>query len=208
MKTKLTILCTLLFIAAILLGGCSGESAATVSASNGLSTATRLALGTLKLEGTDQAVTVSQGTELLTLWQGYQSLSSSDTASAVELDALEEQIQSTMTAEQIKAIDALDLTDQSVSDLMQSLGDSASASAPASTPNASALSQSAPMGDGPGGMPGGGGDSVMSEIGNGMTTQSTAAVTQSVSNIQTTQVDGRLLNALIQILAMRSQTTG
>lgn len=208
MKTKLTILCTLLFIAAILLGGCSGESAATVSASNGLSTATRLALGTLKLEGTDQAVTVSQGTELLTLWQGYQSLSSSDTASAVELDALEEQIQSTMTAEQIKAIDALDLTDQSVSDLMQSLGDSASASAPASTPNASALSQSATMGSGPGGMPGGGGDSVMSEIGNGMTTQSTAAVTQSVSNIQTTQVDGRLLNALIQILAMRSQTTG
>jgi hypothetical protein len=203
MKTKLTILCTLLFIVAILLGGCSGEAAATVSASNGLSTATRLALGTLKLEGTDQAVTVSQATELLTLWQGYQSLSSNDTASAVELDALEEQIQSTMTAEQIKAIDALDLTDQSVSDLMQSLGDSASASAPASTPNASALSQSAPMGDGPGGMPGGG-DSVMSEIGNGMTTQSTAAVTQSVSNIQTTQVDGRLLNALIQILATRS----
>ena len=54
--------------------------------------AKRQALGTLKLEGTDQVVTASQAGQLLTLWQAYQSLSNSDTSSQVELEALVKQI--------------------------------------------------------------------------------------------------------------------
>ena len=207
MKTKLTILCTLVSIVAILLIGCSSEAAAIVSESNGLSTATRLALGTLKLEGTNLVVTKAEASELLTLWQAYQSLSNSDTTSQVELDALVEQIRGVMTSDQLQAIEAMKLTDQTVSEEVQSLGDSAILSVLASTPSASALSQAAPMG-GPGGMPGGAGDSVMNEIGNGMTTQSTPMASQPAAGTQTSQVDGRLLNLLIQMLEARSQMTG
>ena len=207
MKTKFSILVSLITIFAILLAGCSNAAAATVSASNGLSGATKLALGTLKLEGTSQAVTAAQTTELLTLWEGYKSLSNSDTSSQVELDALVMQIQGVMTSNQRQAIQAMDLTDQSVSEVMQSLGGSANASASVSTPGSTTLSQSAPAG-GPGGMAGGGGDSVMSAIGGGMTTQSTPAATQASSNAVSTQVNSMLLNALIQLLETRSQATG
>ena len=93
MKTKFTIPVSLLTIFTLLLAGCSSVSAATVSVSNSLSGATKLALGTLKLEGTSQAVTAAQASELLTLWQGYKSLDNSDTSSQVELDALVKQIQ-------------------------------------------------------------------------------------------------------------------
>jgi hypothetical protein len=204
MKTKLTILCALVSIVAILLIGCSSEASATLSESNGLLTATRLALGTLKLEGTNLVVTKEEASELLTLWQAYQSLSNSDTTSQVELDALVEQIQGVMTSDQLQAIEAMKLTDQIVSEEVQSLGDSAILSVLASTPNASALSQAAPMG-GPGGMPGGAGDSVMNEIGNGMTTQSTSLATQPAASTQANQVDGMLLNSLIQMLEARSR---
>jgi hypothetical protein len=206
MKMKLIIVCSLVFIISILMVGCSGDAAAIVSTNTGLSTATRLVLGTIKLEGTDQAVTAPQATELLTLWEAYQSLSNSDTTSQVELDALVEQIDGVMTTEQIKAIEAMSLTSQSVSEAMQSMGDSFSVNSPVSTPNASALNQAVPMG-GPGGMPGGG-DSVINEISSGMGTQATPAVSQTTVSSQSSQVDGVLLNVLIRLLETRSQEAG
>jgi hypothetical protein len=207
MKMKLIFVCSLVLIITTLMVGCSGEAVANVSTSNGLSIATTLILGTLKLEGSANAVTIPQATELLTLWEAYQSLSNSDTASLVELDALVEQIHGVMTAEQIKAIEAMALTDQSVSEVMQSLGDSTSVNAPVSTPNTSELSQGAPMGGSPG-IPGGGGDSVMSEINSGMVTQSTPAASQPAVSSQTSQVDWMLLNVLIRLLETRSQEAG
>jgi hypothetical protein len=207
MKMKRIIVCSLVLIITTLMVGCSGEAVANVSTSNGLSKATKLALGTLKLEGSANAVSIPQATELLTLWEAYQSLSNSDTASPVELDALVEQIHGVMTVEQIKAIEAMAFTDQSVSEVMQSMGDSTSVNAPVSTPNTSELSQGAPMG-GPPGMPGGGGDSVMSEINSGMVTQSTPAASQPTLSTQTNQVDGMLLNVLIRLLETRSQEAG
>jgi hypothetical protein len=206
MKIIFTVLITLITMAAILLAGCSSASAATASASNDLSTATKLAAGTLKLEGTAQAVTSVQATQLLTLWEGYQSLNSSDTASQVELDALVKQIQAVMTSDQLKAIEAMNLTDRTVSEVMQSSGSSTNASALISTPSSSANNQAAP-GGGLSGMPGGaGGDSVISAINGGMTTQSTPAATQSPSSAGATQVNSMLLNTLIQMLKTRSQT--
>ena len=207
MNKTLTIVCTVLSFFAVTHVGCSNATTATVSTSNGLTTATRLALGTLKLEGTDQALTASQVAELLTLWQGYQSLSNSDTTSPVELDALVSQIQGVMTAEQTTAIDGMNLTNQSLSEELQSLGTSVYMSSPASTPDSSTLSQAAPMG-GPGGIPGGSADSVMNQIGDGTTAQSAASVTQSILNAQTTRVDAMLLTALIQMLEARSEFTG
>jgi hypothetical protein len=141
------------------------------------------------------------------LWEDYQSLSSSDTASQVELEALEKQIGNTMTSEQIKAIGAMELTEQSVSEAVQSLESSVNITMPDSTPDASTMSQSAPQGGGLGGMPGDG-DSVMDEINSGTTAQSTPDTSQIASNSSSGQVDQMLLNVLIQLLKTRSQVTG
>jgi hypothetical protein len=84
-----------------------------------LPTATQLAVGTLKLDGTEQAVTANQANELLVMWQVYQDLSSSDTAAQEEIDGLVEQIQETMTTDQTNAIKAMNLTQQDVFALMQ-----------------------------------------------------------------------------------------
>jgi uncharacterized protein YceK len=204
MRTQFNILIILVSLSAILLAGCNSVIS-TVSTNNGLTTATKLALGTLRLEGTSQAVTAEQAGELLTLWEGYQSLSDSDTSSQVELDALIKQIEAAMTTDQIKAIEAMDLTDQSVSETLSTLGGNDSSSAPASTPSTSAMSQAGPAG-GPGGAPSAGDG--MGDILGGMTTQSTAAVAQAPAATVAQQVNPMLLKVLIQLLDTRGQAPG
>ena len=83
---------------------------------------TKLAIGTLKLEGTESAVTPAEAKDLLPLWQVYSSLITSDTAAQEEKDALAQQIQETMTADQVKVIDSLNLTQRDVFTSMQELG--------------------------------------------------------------------------------------
>lgn len=220
--TSLSYLTILFILTNALLAGC-GSTTSTVTATSSLSTASRLALGTLKLEGTSQAVTASQAAQLLTLWQGYQSLNNSDTSSQVELAALVKQIESTMTSDQIKAVDAMELTDQSVSETLSTLGGNASSGTPASTPNASALSQAGSSGGsggmlsggsgaipsgGPRGMPSGGDASGLGNVLGGMTAQSTSSATQSPATNATAQVNSMLLGALIQLLETRSQSAG
>jgi hypothetical protein len=206
MKTKRNMLCTLVTVIVILLTGCSGEVSSAGSSINNLPIATQLVLGTIKLEGTDQAVVASQAIELLTLWQAYQSLTISDTTSQVELDALVEQIQAVMTSKQIKAIEAMDLTLQSLDEVLQTIGTDSGEDTPAIAPDESAQSPTSPMG-GPGGMPAGG-DSLMSEIGNGITPQSTREAIQPATSRQTTQVDARILVEMIRMLETRSQAAG
>lgn len=205
MKSKTTLPILLVIIAAILLVSCNGASTA-VSASNSLSTATKIALGTLNLEGTSQAITTDQASELLTLWEGYQSLSDSDTSSQVELEALMNQIEGAMTSQQLKAIDAMDLNSQSESEILSNMGENSSTAAPASTPSASTLSQASPAG-GPGGAPSGGDG--MGDILNGVSIQGTAQTTQAVvKDTNSQQVDQTLMRAVIQLLVSRSQQTG
>jgi hypothetical protein len=83
---------------------------------------TMLLVGTLKLEGTDLAVTSGQAAELLPLWKAVKSLGSSDTTAQEEIDALYVQIKETMTAEQLAAIDAMTFTREDQSALMTQLG--------------------------------------------------------------------------------------
>jgi hypothetical protein len=82
----------------------------------------KLAAGTLMLESTELAVTAGQAEALLPLWKAVKALSSSDTASADEIQALYDQIQETMTAEQLAAIEAMSLTREDLSALMTDLG--------------------------------------------------------------------------------------
>lgn len=73
----------------------------------GLDPATRLALGTLKLEGTGNAVRAEQAAELLPLWTLLQSGTLQGEA---ENAAIVKQIEAKMDAEQLAAIDGMSLT--------------------------------------------------------------------------------------------------
>lgn len=83
---------------------------------------TKLAIGILKLEGTDNAVTAEQAKELLPLWKGVKVFSSSDTISDAEMEALDQQIQDTLTSAQLQAINAMDLSGQDMSTIASDLG--------------------------------------------------------------------------------------
>jgi hypothetical protein len=84
--------------------------------------AEKLAIGTLKLENTSYALTSKQAGDLLPLWQVYSSLITSDTAAQEEKDALAQQIQETMTSDQMKSIDGMNLTQRDIFSSLQQLG--------------------------------------------------------------------------------------
>ena len=87
-----------------------------------MSDAMLLALGTFKLEDTDQAVTAAQAKNLLPLWKAVKSIGASDTAAQAEIDALYRQIKESMTSEQWKAIQAMNLTMQDAQTIMAQVG--------------------------------------------------------------------------------------
>ena len=79
----------------------------------------RLALGTLKLEGTEDAVTSEQAGELSPLWKIIQGGSLQGQA---EMDAVLKQIEGKLTDSQRAAIDAMGLTFQDIGAWMQEQG--------------------------------------------------------------------------------------
>jgi hypothetical protein len=85
----------------------------------GIGRVNALALGTLKLEGTDDAVTPAQAAQLLPLWQIIQSGSLKGQA---ETDAVLAQIEDTMTESQRAAIEAMALTGEDVGAWMREQG--------------------------------------------------------------------------------------
>lgn len=85
--------------------------------SGALSVRSQLALGTVQLAGTDRAVTAEQAATLLPLWQALQALENSGTAADVEIEAVINQIQATMTPEQLGGIAAMRLSEDSLDDL-------------------------------------------------------------------------------------------
>ena len=121
----------LLFIATVTVG-CSGEtSAEPASGNNGytgalgtayenaLDATSQLALGTLKLEGTENAVTEGQAAELLPLWEALQgnALQGQSERTAVVM-----QIEATLTKAQVAAIAALRLTQADAQAWLQDQG--------------------------------------------------------------------------------------
>ena len=79
-------------------------------------------IGTFKLEGTPQAITAEQAAQLIPLWQVYKDLSTSDTAAQEEIDGLIQQIQDTMTPEQMQAIKDMNISRQDLFTVMQDQG--------------------------------------------------------------------------------------
>lgn len=91
--------------------GASGEVSTT--SQNGdvnLSERTQLILGSIGLEETDLKITTEQASALLPQWKVLKNLLSSDSASQVEIDALQEQIKESLSSEQSTWIDNLRYT--------------------------------------------------------------------------------------------------
>jgi hypothetical protein len=126
-----------------------------------------IAIGTLKLKGTEAEVTPEQAGDLLPLWQVYQSLATSDSAAQEEVDALVKQIENTMTDAQLQAIVDMNLTPQDMFAVMQEMGISMNRPSESGSGNSNDSGNFMPGSGGPppdmgaggppaGGMPGGG----------------------------------------------------
>jgi hypothetical protein len=118
-------------ILALGLGGCGNNKTVSTSTStdrlnaayaNALSIETQLILGTLKLEGTPQAVDPAMATKLIPLYTLLQQMTTSGTSAQAEIDAVLDQIQGTMTTDQIYAIAAMKLTQTDMTNFFGSSG--------------------------------------------------------------------------------------
>ncbi len=115
-------------------GTSSGDTAMAAPQSNGsaastgqlsdnfedaLSVQMQLAVGVMELEGSNMAVDAEQAADLLPLWRAVQSMSASGTAAAAEITAVVNQIQATMTPDQIAAIADMQLAQAALRQLSQ-----------------------------------------------------------------------------------------
>ena len=214
--TVLTLLLTLV--------ACGKTSSSTDSTNDqgSLSLEMQLLVGTFKLEDTELAVSADQAEQLLPLWQTLQSLSTSGTAATEEIDAVVNQIKSTMTSQQMDKITAMKLTQQDMMSLMSQAGVFSNGDSSATPPVAlDGFPSGGDMPSGGGGMPSGGGGMPsggggmpsggggfpaggapdMGSVPEGMSVTPQAAR----SNGMTNQVPVPLLNALIELLQMRVQ---
>ena len=141
MKKRSLFVVNIGLIMIFILAACSSKSDSSASTestvsnaqdSTSLSQVNMLLVGTLKLDGTDQAISAEEAAQLLPLWQGYRSLSNSQTSAEAEVDALLKQIENTMTSDQMQAIKDMNLTSTDMMDLMQSVG---GGMGPQGTPN-------------------------------------------------------------------------
>ena len=138
-----------LIIAGLLLTACTSALTGTPSGSAGssLPIETQLAVGTLKLDGKEQAIDAEEAEQLLILWKTYKQLSESDTVAQAEVDGLVAQIQETMAAGQVQAIKAMQITQQDVSTSTQGV------TVVSSSSNGSTVSASSAPANGAGGPP-------------------------------------------------------
>lgn len=146
-KVIFTLTVSILLLALVACGGTSssgsttssstGETGSTTDNSTALSEEMELLIGTFKLEETVLAVSSEEASQLLPLWQTLQSLVTSDTAASEEIAAVVNQINNTMTSQQIDAITAMKLTQQDVMSVMSEAGLSFSNPNASGTPSAS-----------------------------------------------------------------------
>lgn len=197
----------------VLLAAC-GQSAvnstATAAASATLPQQTQLIVGTFKLENTANAVTADQAKDLILYYKLLSSLEGSSTSSSEEINAVVEKINSTMTAEQLKAIADMKLTREDMMKVVSEQGlmntSASSSSSSSSSSRSSSSSGGVAMGGGmPGEMPGrapGGGEIPGSTGGNFSSSFSSATVQarRSASGLTGGNFNEALINALIKVL--------
>ena len=91
-------------------------------AESALPPASQLVLGTLMLEDTEYAVDAELAPYLIPYWKLYRSLLESDTSAQEELDALINEVQEVMDADQVNYIAGLELTQEDLMTYMNESG--------------------------------------------------------------------------------------
>jgi hypothetical protein len=191
------------------LTACSFNFGTVGSVSNGgaptgseLPAQTKLILGIINLEETENAVTAEQAKELVPMFYVLQDLNESDTAAQEEIDGLTEQIQETLTDEQAQAVEAMTLSRQDMFAIVQGGGNSAKTDASESSSTSGGGMGGPPdMGGGPGGMASGGGG-MPGGMGGGTTNTSNGENTAPVMDKSTPST---LFDAVIELLEKKLQ---
>lgn len=115
----------------------------------------KVGIGILKLEETELAVDESKAEELLPLFKALKVLSTDNNTAVDEISALNTQIKNTMTAEQLTAIENMEITMKDLRTMMGTYGlTGTTGGSPANSSNTNGQREFG--GGGPGGMPGGG----------------------------------------------------
>ena len=128
MKNKLYLLVALPML--IVLGACAAKPAQAAQNNpaggnfnpSNMPLEQKLAIGTLNLEGTDQAVTTKEATDLLPLWQAVKSLEANANTASSEITAVYKQIEGVMTPDQTQAIQKMTWTQADIQALMTKYG--------------------------------------------------------------------------------------
>lgn len=156
-----------------------------------------LAVGTLRLEGTSQAVDKKLAIQLLPYWQLLDELNTSESTAPQEVTAVVENIHGMMTEEQVKAIQDLKLTQ---SDLAAAVQDNGSA---VDTTTAKIINVSQVTGGGgpAGGPPPDAGGIIMDGGGPGFSSSSSQLDTSSSQASSTTATS--LIEEVIKLLEKR-----
>jgi hypothetical protein len=191
----------LLIVLAITVTACNTSSTGTPigSTSNDLPIASQLAVGTLKLAGTDQAVTAEQAKDLVVYWETYKQLTQSDTAAQAEYDGLIAQIEETLTADQMQAITDMSITQQDVFASMQGVTVTTGISSSSTVSVPSGLAGGPPA-DGGGAPPDGGMGGEMGGAAPVSSTDQTQNTQASASTGAAADVSSVLIEAVIQSL--------
>jgi hypothetical protein len=113
----------------------------------------QLAVGTLKLEGTDQAVTAEQAKTLLPLWQEVKTLQADTSTTSEQLQAAYQKIKDNMTSDQVQAIEKTTLTQDDLQSLASKYGVEMPSAPGGGQGNGPAGTPMAPGGGAPGGNP-------------------------------------------------------
>ena len=213
----LTILFALLFV----LTACGSGSASTNNAGSGnastnsfrsgaaastpLDAESKLALGTLKLEGTKQAIDPKMAASLIPLWQLLYQLKSSTSSAPQEVTAVVDQIKATMTSDQVSTINNMTLTQADIFTAFQqaneSNGTTGTGTSGSTGGNRGGGGGGFPGGPGGGGPPGGGGFPG-GGAGGGASTSSTQTPAQVAQAAQARQnaTSSLLINQVIKLL--------
>jgi uncharacterized membrane protein len=198
MKNKMIVIIILI---ALILTACgtaaNANQSATTSKTKSFAGQAELIVGIIKLEGTDQALTTKQASELLPLWEVMKVLANSDTSAQVEIDAAFREVNETLTPAQLQAIKTMKLTAQDVSAFEQGLTTAVQSSSKSSSSSNSGGGFGGPDGGGPGG------DELGAIVAGVSQTSTSSTLTTQVSSGASSQVPTALINALIKVLQKR-----
>ncbi len=194
---------TILTLFSLTLTSCASITRTIGSATSGspaaveLPAQTKLILGTINLEETENAVTSEQAKELLPMFYVLKDLNDSDTAAQEEIDGLVNQIQETLTKDQINAIENMSLSMRDVFSAAQGNSGKTSSSDAASAAGAGGGGQGGPpdMGGMPGGGPGGMSGGGFPSTGTNTDSSNTGARTSML-----TETPSALFDAVIELL--------